>query len=122
MKIKDLGRAILDFELNTIPQFLILAISLIVGLLFKVLRWVVSTYKSMWHFILIGCLILFFVGLEKDCTRWCSHLIDLNYQGYAIREQYLFSIIALIVGIVVSFKLDKKMNEISNKYFPKNNA
>ena len=122
MKIKDLGRAILDFELNTIPQFLILAISLIVGLLFRVLRWVVSTYKSMWHLIIIGCFILFFVGLEKDCTNWCYSLIDLNYQGYAIEKGYLFSIIALIVGIVVSFKLDKKLSEISEKFLPKHNA
>lgn len=116
MKIRDLGKAILDFELSTIPKVISIGASLFLALLFGVFHWVVNVYKSLWWVILIGCFIMFFVGLEKDCTGYCWGLIDLHYQGYSIEEEYFYSIIALIVGIAVSFKLDKKLTEISSKF------
>ena len=116
MKIRDLGKAILDFELSTIPKVISIGATVFLALLFGLFHWVVSVYKSLWGVILIGCFILFFVGLEKDCTGYCWGLIDLNYQGYSIEEEYLYSIIALLAGIAVSFKLDKKLTEISSKF------
>lgn len=116
MKIRDLGKAILDFELNTIPKVVSIGASLFLTLLFGLFHWVVSVYKSLWSVILIGCFIMFFVGLEKDCVSYCWGLIDINYQGYSIKEEYFYSIIALLIGIAVSFKLDKKLTEIRSKF------
>ena len=122
MKIRDLGRAFLDFELNKIPRASVLAISLILGLLFGTLRWIVSLYKALWFAVIVVSFISLYVGLEKDCTKWCYGLIELNYQGYALKEEYLYSAVVLIVAIPISFLLDKKFNEISAKFFPKDNA
>ena len=115
MKVRDIGKAILDFELNTIPKVIAIGASLFLALLFGVLCWVVSVYKLLWVVILIGCFIMLFVGLEKDCSSYCWGLIDLNYQGYSIGEGYFYTIIGLLVGIAVSFKLDKKLTEVRSK-------
>ncbi len=116
MKIRDIGKAILDFELNTVPKVIAISASLFLAILFGILRWVVSVYKSLWAVILIGCFIIFFAGLEKDCSSYCWGLIDLHYQGYSIEEEFFYTIITLLVGIAVSFKLDKKLTEVSSKF------
>lgn len=115
MKIRDLGKAILDFELTTIPKAIYLGVSVFFVLLLALVCWLVNLYKSLWGLILIGCIIIFFVGLEKDCVEYCWGLIDLRYQGYAIEEEYFYTIISLLVGLAVSFKLDKKLTEINAK-------
>ena len=112
MKIRDLGKAILDFELTTIPKVAYIGICLIFGLLFNVFCWVIKTYKGLWGIILLACVIIFFYGLERNCVDWCYRLIDL-YDGYAIKEGNLYLIIFLLVGLVFSFKLDKKLTSIN---------
>lgn len=117
MKIRDLGKAILDFELNTIPKLLGLILAVLVGLLVGILHWVVNLYKSLWWLILIICGAMFFFNLEKDCENYCSSLIALPYNGYAIHSDFFVTILFLLVGVIASFKLEKKLAEIKLKYF-----
>lgn len=116
MKVRDLGKAILDFELSTIPKALSIGASVFLMLLFRLFHWVVSIYKSLWGLIVTACFILLFLGLEKDCTGYCRNLIDLHYQGFSIEKETFYLIIALIAGIPLSFKLDKKLSGISSKF------
>lgn len=110
MKVRDLGKVILDFELNQIPKAIFFIFLMVFGLLFGVFCWVIKTYKALWALILIGCAITFFASLEKDCVGYpCLGLIDLEYQGYAIDEDGLYIIISLLVGLVAAFMIDKKL-------------
>ncbi len=121
MKVRDLGKAILDFELENIPKAIKATITLSIAILtwgvaicFGLLCSFIRLYKRFSGLIFISCIFIFFSGMEKDCTRYCWGLIDL-YNGYAISEDYLFTVIALIIGIVVSFKLDKELSSTTSE-------
>lgn len=115
MKVRDLGKAILDFELNLIPKAIFFIFSLLLEFLFSIFCWAVRTIKALWGLILIGCVILFFTGLQKDCVNYCSGLIELHYHGLAIENGSLFTIILLLVVLVAAFMIDKKLPKTNTK-------
>lgn len=108
MKIRDLGKAILDFELGSVPKAIFMAFILILGFIYSVFHWLVKTYKSLWWVILLACTGIFIYYLEKDCVNYCYGLVDL-YDGYAIQEEGLILIAMLLSGLIISVYLSKKL-------------
>ena len=115
MKVRDLGKAILDFELSTIPKAIYIGVPIIFGLLYGLFCWTIKVYKGLWGIILLVCSVAIFHGLEKDCVDYCWGLIDLSH-GYAIKEENLYLIIFLLTALAVSFIVDKKLTAINSKY------
>lgn len=121
MKIRDLGKAILDFELNKIPKAIFFiskaiffGLFVVFALLFSGFCWAVKTYKSLWALVILACVIIFFHGLEIDCVDYCYNLINISGR-YAIVADNLYFIISLYVGLVVSYALDKKLTLLNKK-------
>lgn len=71
MKVRDLGRAILDFELSHIGRALLLSLSIVLALVYGV----VKLYTRFFPLVIIGALVGF--GIENF-----DRFYDPDYQNY----------------------------------------
>lgn len=106
MKVRDLGQAILDFELNSIPKAIIGLLSIVVALAWGLFTAVVHLYKSLWFLVLLVCSGLVFFNLEEDCTYYCG--LNLTPK-YSIDYDFVFVVGWALVALIVAFWLDKKI-------------
>lgn len=114
MKVRDIGKAILDFELSKIPHFIIAVITLCVMAVWGFICWAVNLYKRMWLPIILVCAVTIFVNLEDVCTGYCGYAVNLG-DKYSVDKDIFVTVVVAIGGIIAAAWLDKKLKRISQK-------
>lgn len=115
MKVKDLGKAIAEFELNNIPKFIkavgTLLISLILGALYLVAR-LVTKYWYAWILLIIWAMFeeRLVIWKNPDHYSWYTHIgpISIGEGGFIITG-------FVIAGYVIARKIVKKLAPIFGK-------
>lgn len=114
MKVRDIGKAILDFELSKIPQFVIAVITLCIMTAWGLFCWAVNLYKRMWLPIVLICAGAIFFNLEDACTRYCYNAVNLG-DKYSVSTDVFVPVILAIGGIIVAAWLDTRLKRINHK-------
>lgn len=110
MKVRDLGQAILDFELNNIPKFVFAALSLVFVLILRVTLYLIYLYDKLNGYIIAATMLGLLGSVEKGhCTStYCYGYINLPY-NFIIHQEMLI-VVGLILGsIVLAYWLNCKL-------------
>jgi hypothetical protein len=115
MKIRDLGKAIMDFELNTVPNFLKFLIIGLLILAFKLLSSFIRLYKSAWPLLLLASLAIFFLGID-ECIQSCDGINIKENLWLNLSEDSIILLILIPVSFIAAFVLDKKLTKLKKKF------
>lgn len=107
MKVRDLGKAILDFELNTIPDIFKTAFFAIFTFCYKGLRQLLKLYIAALPLAVLASIAIFFLGLET-CSEYCYGVIKLRDDLY-LDDDHLSAIIGITISYVVCYFFYRKL-------------
>ena len=104
MKVRELGKIILDFELSTIPNFIMITFSFVIGLVLLLINFVVMTYNKLILLIIpISIFLLYYNGELFGVKHWrAEYSIKITDEVF-ITETGVWALCGVILGYIASY-------------------
>jgi hypothetical protein len=112
MKVKELSKAIGDFELNNIPRFFKASCLFMIHLLLGGLYFVSTLVIKYWYIYTVGILWALFesrsvIWKDPEYYSWYTHIGPIS-----IGDEGMAGVGVGIVGMVIAYKIVKKLGPL----------